>query len=98
MNAIIQSSLLDKKIYTAFIIAVGVTLFLFFIDEGYYNFNWMKDAANWFAFIIYVTLLFVPQLLLIVFLLPRKNNQGVLVLKYIAGVILGIASAFLLLS
>ena len=31
-----------------------LTLFLFFIDEGYYDFRWMKDLGNWFVFVIYV--------------------------------------------
>lgn len=39
-------------------IAVIITLFLFYIDEGYYNFNWMLDFGNWFVFVIYVSVLF----------------------------------------
>jgi hypothetical protein len=24
-----------------------VTMFFFYIDEGYYDFRWMKSAGNW---------------------------------------------------
>jgi hypothetical protein len=33
--------------------ALLTTLFLFYIDEGYNDFRWMKEPGNWFAFIIY---------------------------------------------
>jgi len=36
-------------------------LFLFFIDEGFYSFNWMTDFGNWIAFMIYLVGLFVGQ-------------------------------------
>ena len=35
-------------------VSLILTLFLFFIDEGYYDFRWMKDLGNWFVFVIYV--------------------------------------------
>lgn len=44
--------------------SVAVTLFLFFIDEGYYNFNWMADLGNWVAFAIYFTAILVVQVAL----------------------------------
>jgi hypothetical protein len=30
-----------------------LTLFLFFIDEGYYSFQWMQDPGNWVPFFMY---------------------------------------------
>lgn len=41
----------------AFITSVVITFFLFYIDEGYYNFKWMKDPGNWMALVIYVMLI-----------------------------------------
>lgn len=35
-------------------ISLLVTNFLFFIDEGYNDFRWMKDPGNWLVFLIYV--------------------------------------------
>lgn len=46
-----------------FIASLLVTFFLFFIDEGYYDFRWMKDPGNWLVFAFYVAFLFGGQLL-----------------------------------
>lgn len=42
--------------------SVIVTLFLFYIDEGYYSFQWMISAGNWIVFVIYVSIFLVTQL------------------------------------
>ncbi len=44
--------------------AILITLFLFYIDEGYYNFNWMKERGAWIIFSIYVLLIYGLQLLI----------------------------------
>lgn len=44
--------------------ATALTLFLFYIDEGYYNFAWMSEPGAWFVFSLY-SLLFLIVLLLI---------------------------------
>lgn len=41
-----------------------VAQFLFFIDEGYYDFRWMKDLGNWMVFVVYFFVLFGMLLLL----------------------------------
>ena len=48
-------------IYTT--ISCALTMFLFYIDEGYYNFEWMSNPGAWFVFSLY-SLLFVIILLL----------------------------------
>lgn len=35
-------------------ISLLVTNILFFIDEGYNDFRWMKDPGNWLVFLIYM--------------------------------------------
>lgn len=37
-----------------FLSALVIVMFLFFIDEGYYDFRWMKDAGNWLVFVFYL--------------------------------------------
>lgn len=81
------------------ITSIAVTVLLFFIDEGYYNFNWMADFGNWVAFAIYVLGLFVFQLIFQVVLfrkLPGFCRDGLsfligvpLALYLLIGVILG---------
>jgi len=34
-----------------------ITQFLFFIDEGYYNFKWMMNIGNWLIFSFYFAVL-----------------------------------------
>ena len=45
------------------ITSIVLVLFLFFIDEGYYNFNWMKSFGSWIVFTIYAVVLFFGQYL-----------------------------------
>ena len=45
-----------------------VTNFLFFIDEGYNDFRWMKDAGNWVVFFMYVVGIYAVLLAVILLL------------------------------
>lgn len=47
--------------YLFLIISVVASLFLFYIDEGYYNFQWMKSWGNWIVLIIYAGIIFLVQ-------------------------------------
>lgn len=47
----------SKKYLIILLNAIVITLFLFYIDEGYYNFNWMKEKGAWLIFSIYVMLI-----------------------------------------
>jgi len=59
MNTTLPSSNhLDFKILAPVASTLGVVLFLFFIDEGYYSLNWMLDSGNWMVFALYCLLLF----------------------------------------
>lgn len=48
-----------------------IVMFLGYIDEGYYDFRWMKDPGNWFVLGIYFIILFAFQLLIFELLLKR---------------------------
>jgi len=45
--------------------ALVVTLFLFYIDEGFYDFRWMLNVGNWLVFLVYVAVIYGMELLLI---------------------------------
>ena len=47
--------------YLFLIISVVATLFVFYIDEGFYNFQWMKSWGNWIVLIIYAGIIFLVQ-------------------------------------
>jgi glycopeptide antibiotics resistance protein len=38
--------------------SVLLTLFICYIDEGYYNFEWMQSLENWIVFIPYVAVIY----------------------------------------
>jgi len=63
---------------------------LFFIDEGYYNFNWMTNIGNWIAFIIYVSAIFLGQLLFSKLLLKNYHGLGKTLISVIGGSTIGI--------
>ena len=67
--------------YLFVIISVVASLFLFYIDEGYYNFQWMKFWGNWIVFIIYAVIIFlVQQLFAFIFKKVFKvNNRNYLI-------------------
>jgi hypothetical protein len=51
----------EEDLLTPFLAALLIVLFLFFIDEGYYNFRWMMDWGNWFVFGLYMVIFFPIQ-------------------------------------
>ena len=60
MDVISLRKLSDTTIYL--FTSVIVTLFLFYIDEGYYSFQWMLSAGAWIIFLIYVSFFLMTQL------------------------------------
>ncbi|MBP7166455.1 MAG: hypothetical protein KBB64_02195, partial [Bacteroidia bacterium] len=53
---------IHREFLISFVVAFVITNLLFFIDEGYYDFRWMKEAGNWFVFLVYVLIQFAGQL------------------------------------
>lgn len=47
----------NRQINITFIIANIITQILFFIDEGYYDFRWVKSWGNWVVYVIYVSVI-----------------------------------------
>lgn len=84
-----------KQILTAALLAISVTLFLFYIDEGYYNFNWMRQAWHWAIFFMYAAFLFIGEMI-ILFLFFRKPTTGwATFTKYFLGLAAGLGLALL---
>ncbi len=48
----------DKQVNIGFLITNFITQFLFFIDEGYNDFRWMKQPGNWLVYLIYISVIF----------------------------------------
>lgn len=53
-----QTSKAKNHTILLFASAVFITLMLFFIDEGFYHFEWMHSIGNWIIFSIYLAVIF----------------------------------------
>lgn len=67
--------------------AVLITVFLFFIDEGYYNFRWMADPGSWVVFPFYAVPIFALQLLFSLVILRSYHGRGKILLSIAGGVL-----------
>jgi hypothetical protein len=47
----------NKPLLFAAINSFLITQFLFFIDEGYYDLQWMSSIGNWLLFVVYFAML-----------------------------------------
>lgn len=56
-----KQSDLDKAILVFAIIGTLITQYLFFIDEGYNDFRWMKSFGNWIVYLLYFGAIFFTQ-------------------------------------
>ncbi|MER3328253.1 MAG: hypothetical protein RIF34_01655, partial [Candidatus Kapaibacterium sp.] len=51
------------KEYTPMVISsIIVTIFLLYIDEGYYNFSWMTNIGNWLVGAVYAGIIAAIQI------------------------------------
>lgn len=83
MQQTMTNSSYDRvPVMTYFITTIIITMSLFYIDEGYYDFRWMTSWGNWFVFFIYGTVIFAFQLLMYLLIVKvfkwRLNNLAVI--------------------
>ncbi|MFA7326850.1 MAG: hypothetical protein WC121_09315 [Candidatus Kapaibacterium sp.] len=64
------------KEYTPMVISsIIVTMVLLYVDEGYYNFNWMANIGNWIVGTFYAGVIFLIQLAIYkLILFPLKGT------------------------
>ena len=90
MELNITNSTQSKDYLILAINAMAITLFLFFIDEGYYNFNWAQEPFAWVIFLMYVVPICICQVLVYTFLLQTFQRVKRIVLASILGTIFGL--------
>lgn len=61
-NMLKRFALPDWFVITAFIASISIVMFLFYLDEGFYNFNWMKEPGAWIVFFLYWNIFFWPAI------------------------------------
>ncbi|MCB9232534.1 MAG: hypothetical protein H6581_12765 [Bacteroidia bacterium] len=72
------------------VVAVLCTHFLFFIDEGWYDFRWMNQTGNWVAFFIYAGGLFLGEMAVNTLIPKSYVNPMRLVVVTLLGLPLGL--------
>lgn len=65
-----------------------ICFFLAYIDEGYYDFRWMKNIGNWIAITIYVSVLFTLQLVCYHVFFRKLKRRGKTSLSVLGGCVL----------
>lgn len=76
------------------IVSATVTTLLFFIDEGYYNFNWTKNLWNWLFCGVYVAFILLGQTIAGQYILKRYKSDSKSILASFIGIPLGLAILF----
>lgn len=66
--------------------ALLITLFLFYIDEGYYDFRWMLQWGNWIVFAIYIIMLFPVQWAIAYFLFRKFEGIQKALMMFVFGI------------
>lgn len=96
MNVIQTKS--SKQEFILLASSILLTLFLFYIDEGYYNFKWMLKLSNWMAFIIYVFPIFGFQLLILKLIGNKFSFQIATIISIVIGAAIGLTAVISFLS
>ena len=91
MNALVLNS--TKKNFT-FSIQIAVTavfvFFLFCIDEGYNDLRWTQSPGNWIAYIVYIGLFSIGQMIAKLWLFKGDYNWWKSIVIGITGILLDI--------
>jgi hypothetical protein len=88
----------NDNIYSPLVSTILIVLLLFFIDEGYYSFQWMFDWANWIAFVLYLIIIFPSQWLISRFLLSSLHGIKKTWVLIFTGIPITLLIAFLILK
>lgn len=87
-NTAIQSTH-TKTILISLLNSTLVILFLFYMDEGYYNFNWMLHLGNWIAFGFYMLAFSTGQLITHQLILAHYKGANKITFTSVIGMPLG---------
>jgi hypothetical protein len=85
--------------WVVFLLAsISIVLFLFYIDEGYYSFKWIRSVGAWIVFSLYTAGLFLTQLALSLLVSKKYTNRWRRVLALTLGVPIGLTLLFVIFS
>lgn len=87
--ATLESKKQDKSLITFILAATGIAFFLGFIDEGYYDFRWMKDFWNWVILGVYALFMLIGQLSFYHVILKHLSGSKRMTMSIIFGSLFG---------
>lgn len=90
MNAEVLSAPKKSPLKSILISNITVVLLLFFIDEGAFNFRWMSQPGNWFAFFIYFSGIFLCQYFVYAVILRKYKGKEKNLYTSLIGIPLGL--------
>jgi len=88
--ATLKSGITHREILIFLISSLAIVLFLFYIDEGYYSFDWIKEPFALVVLLIYLVPIFLCQILLHVLLWKVKDSVVRTVLSTFFGIVTGV--------
>jgi len=92
-TAIVHTKEKKKALLTLVVAALSVPLFLGFIDEGYYNFQFLLDPGSLVALSIYGALIFGFEYLFYAVIFKKSTFQGKLITSISFGILTGFFAA-----
>lgn len=82
-----------RKDIAPIIAALIIVNIMFWMDEGYYDFRWMKGAGNWFFFLLYTAAVIAGELFVKDVFFSRIKERYQTPLTILTGIPLGIILA-----
>ena len=73
-----------------FVTSALITMSLFYVDEGFYNFRWMLNIGNWLIFVIYTLAIISGQILIHLLITRVFGLKGNMLWTILAGSVVAV--------
>jgi hypothetical protein len=87
-----------NDLFVAGVSGFFIVTFLFFIDEGYYSFEWMTQPGHWIVFGIYMGIVFPFLWMISYFIFGRLSGWKKLMAVSLSGFVLTLGLVFVFLT
>ena len=88
----------DRNLIVPVLASIFVTMFLFYIDEGNYNFKWMLDWGAWIVFTVYSGIILIAQLVVRLLFFRKLSFKWQTIWTCLAGIPLGVVATISIFS
>jgi hypothetical protein len=85
------------NVITPFAVSILIVMYLFFIDDGSYSFEWMLKPWNYYPFAVYVAGFMLGQLIVASFLFGKLNGLVNTITVFVLGLPAGALMSFILI-